>query len=236
MHRVFRGLKPWARWVDTQAEMVRPTVTSLIACVTALACAVPAAAQEPPEMRGHAQKASKAGQLLGKGRAHAAASRLWATVNVCDTERSPDSMGIRASMPGNGKRQQMYMRFSAQWYSGQEERWLDVPGGVSPWQRAGSARYVARQAGYTFEFVSPPAGRGYLMRGSVEFQWRALTRPRAAKRDSWSASTKVPPERSARWMVARRDSLLTRTGIKGVDGGDPKGTSKAICLISNPAG
>jgi hypothetical protein len=213
--------------------MVRPTVMTLIAGVAALACAVPAAAQEPPKMRGHAQKASQAGALLDKGRAHAAASRLWATVNVCDTERSPDAMGIRASMPGNGKRQQMYMRFSAQWYSGRTERWLDVPGAVSPWQRAGSARYVARQAGYTFEFVTPPAGRGYLMRGAVDFEWRALHRPKPAKRDSWSP-TVLPRQPRARWKVTKRDSLLTRTGVEGVDGGDPKGASKAICLISNP--
>jgi hypothetical protein len=216
--------------------MVRPTVTALVACVAALACAAPAFAEEAPRMRGHAQKASPAGPLLGKGkgRAHAAASRLWATVNVCDTERSPDAMGIRSSMPGTGKRQQMYMRFSVQWYSGQAERWLDAPGGISPWQRAGSARYVARQAGYTFEFVTPPAGRGYLMRGSVEFEWRALRRARPAKRDSWSAT--IRPKPLSRWKVAKRDSILTRTGIKGVDGGDPAGTSKAICLISNPAG
>jgi hypothetical protein len=215
------------------SEMVRPTVTSLIACVAALACAVPAAAQEPPKMRGHAQKASKPGPLLGKGRAHAAASSLWATVNVCDTERSPDAMGIRASMPGNGKPQLMFMRFSVQWYSGQAQQWLDVPGGVSPWQKAGSARYTARQAGYTFDFVTPPAGRGYLMRGSVEFEWRALQRPKAAKRDTWSAT--ILPKPRPRWTVARRGSIMTRTGIKGVDGGDPAGTSKAICLISNPA-
>jgi hypothetical protein len=50
----------------------------------------------------------------GKGKARAAASRLWATVNVCDTERSPDAMGVRASMPGNGKPQVMFMRFTAQ--------------------------------------------------------------------------------------------------------------------------
>lgn len=184
-------------------------------------------------MRGHAQKASPAGPMLGKGRAHASNSRLWATVNVCDTERSPDAMGIRASMPGNGTRQVMFMRFSAQWYSGQAERWLEVPGGVSPWQRAGSARYAARQAGYTFEFVTPPAGRGYLMRGSVEFQWRSLQRPEAARRDRWSPT--ILPKPRARWKVAKRSSILTRTGIEGVDGGDPRGASKAICLVSNPA-
>ena len=184
-------------------------------------------------MRGHAQKASAAGPLLGKG-AHASASRLWATVNLCDTERAPDAMGIRASMPGNGTRQQMYMRFSVQWYSGQAEQWLDGPGGVSPWQRAGSARYVARQAGYTFDFVTPPAGRGYLLRGSVEFQWRKLVRPEVARRDRWNASANAPQPK-AHWSVAKRNTIMTRTGVKGVDGGDPAGASKAICLISNPA-
>ena len=41
---------------------------------------------------------------------------LWATVNVCDTAAFPDAMGVRASMPGNGTRQRMYMRFNASWY------------------------------------------------------------------------------------------------------------------------
>jgi hypothetical protein len=72
------------------------------------------------------------------------------------------------------------------------------------------------------------------MRGSVEFQGRAPQQPKPAKRDSWSA--KILPQPRPRWKVARRDSILTRAGIKGVDGGDPAGTSKAICLISNPAG
>ena len=70
--------------------------------------------------------------------------------------------------------------------------------------------------------------------GRPRFQWRALHRPKPAKRDSWSGT--ILPKPRARWKVTKSDSLLTRTGIKGVDGGDPKGTSKAICLISNPAG
>jgi hypothetical protein len=216
--------------------MVRPTVPSLLACALALACAVPAQAEQPPRMRGHAQKASPTGPLLKHGQARTAAARdrLWATVNVCDTDGSPDAMGVRASMPGNGRRNQlMFMRFSAQWWSGSAQQWLDVPGGVSPWQRAGSARYVARQAGYTFDFVTPPAGRGYLLRGNVELQWRAPHKPQVARRDRWSAAVSRPVA-MPRWTVAKRSTVFTRTGIKGVDGGDPPGTSKAICLISNP--
>src|SRR3712207_8748457 len=49
---------------------------------------------------------------------------LWATVNVCDTERNPDTLGIRASMPGSGRRREsMWMRFRAQYYSEGEGLW-----------------------------------------------------------------------------------------------------------------
>ena len=212
--------------------MVRPTVIFVLACVAALAYAAPASA-DPPRMRGHVQKASPAGPLLKRGSAHAAASRKWATVNICDTDKTPDGMGLRASMPGNGTAQRMFMRFTVQWYSGSQNAWLDVPGGVSRWLYAGSARYVSRQAGYTFNFVTPPAGRGYLMRGVAEFQWRALHRPRAARRDRWSTTVARGPARP-RWKVAQKGSILSRTGVRGVDGGDPPGTSKAICLIANP--
>jgi hypothetical protein len=214
--------------------MVRPTVLSLLACGAALVCAAPAMADTAPRLRGHVQKASAAGPLLKHGSASAAASRRWATVNICDTEKSADAMGLRASMPGNGTRQRMFMRFSAQWYSGSANQWLDVPKGVSKWIYAGSARYMSRQAGYTFDFVTPPAGRGYLLRAVAEFQWRSRNRPKAArrlKRDSYQAH---PARGRPTWKIAHASSLLTRTGVKGVDGGDPPGTSKAICLISNP--
>jgi hypothetical protein len=31
--------------------------------------------------------------------------------------------------------------------------------------------------------------------------------------------------------VVRQRTLLTETGVQGVQGGDPAGTSKAMCLI-----
>ena len=207
--------------------MVRPVLPLLLACAVALVCPLPAAADQPPRMRGHAQKASPAGPLLTRGKAHAAASasrdKLWATVNICDTEQSPDAMGIRASMPGNGRPQLMFMRFSVQWWSGSAQRWLPVPGGVSPWLRAGSARYVARQRGYTFDFVTPAAGRAYVLRGVVEFHWRGLHRGKKGGR-------------KASWKLTRHDTQLTRTGVEGVDGGDPPGTSKAMCMVANLGG
>ncbi|HEX2232480.1 MAG TPA: hypothetical protein VHG69_03855, partial [Thermoleophilaceae bacterium] len=201
--------------------MLRRTALPLGALVVFALAAAPAharVASKPPGPEGHAQAASPAGALFKPGpRASAkAAARLWATVNICDTFDSPDAMGIRASMPGNGRRQRMYMRFSAQWWSGSRQQWLDVPNGTSPWIHAGSARYVARQTGWTFDFQTPPMGRAYILRGIVEFHWRALQKGKGARRASWK--------------LARNETLVTRSDVPNVHGGDPPGTSKAMCM------
>src|SRR4051812_13334760 len=84
--------------------------------------------------------------------AHAAGPRnLWATVNVCDTKASPNDMGVRARMPGDGHRRRMFMRFSAQFQSG--KTWKAVSGkGASRWLYAGSALFKTQELGYTFSF------------------------------------------------------------------------------------
>ncbi|MGH2821969.1 MAG: hypothetical protein ACRDLY_02925 [Thermoleophilaceae bacterium] len=193
-------------------------------------------------------------------------SRLWATVNICDTAGAPNSMGVRAGMPGNASRQRMFMRFSAEYWSRLRQDWAPVAGsGVSPWVYAGPARYERRQAGWTFVFVPPPAGVTFTMRAQVKFQWRRpderaaeggrAKRRRGAKRKH-SAKRKHRAKRTFRVerrravKRARRFKLrgsrrsrathsrvvrtvirTTETGIRGVDGGDPAGTSKAMCLI-----
>ena len=137
---------------------------------------------------------------------------LWATVNICDTEKSPDSMGIGAGMPGNGTDQRMGMRFTAEYWSRARQAWTVVSGtGASSWVYAGSARLDRRQAGWTFAFSQPPEGVAFTMRAQVEFEWRA--------------------KRSARRRVVRSEIRVTETGVRGVHGGDPAGTSKAMCLI-----
>ncbi len=142
--------------------------------------------------------------------ATAGSGALWATVNICDTPGSRNVIGIRASMPGNGTAQRMYMRFEAQWYSQKRRRFVPT-GSSSRWVSAGSARFISSQAGFSFQFDDPPAGTSFLMRGKVSYQWRA--------------------RRGKRWVVARRASRLTRSGIRGVAGGDPAGRSDAQCLI-----
>jgi hypothetical protein len=155
------------------------------------------------------------GVATGPSPGIASASRtpkLWATVNLCDTAAAPNSMGVRAGMPGNTSRRRVFLRFRAEYWSPAIQAWAPVADrGVSPWVSAGQARYERRQAGWTFGFAPPPAGVTYTMRAIVEFEWRR-------------------PGRSRR--VVRSVSRVTETGIRDVAGGDPAGTSKALCLIS----
>jgi hypothetical protein len=155
--------------------------------------------------------------MLPAGYAHAATDTLWATINVCDTAAAPDAMGVRASMPGNGTGERMYMRFQAWWYSRYVADWFPVRGqGRSPWLYVGRARHRAHQGGWTFNFGPPESGE-FVVRGKVQFQWRKRVRRGRGK--------------GFRWKVVERRHATTRSGIQGVGGGDPPGRSDGLCAI-----
>jgi hypothetical protein len=138
---------------------------------------------------------------------------LWATVNVCDTKKAPDDMGVRARAPGDGSRAQIYMRFTAQYRT--DGKWRRVDHGRSGWLRAGSARFLNQEIGYTFSFHKPEPGRGYVMRGLVEFQWRDRRK------------------HHKRRVVVRRAQRYTTSGHP-TQGAQPKGFSAAHCTIATP--
>lgn len=149
----------------------------------------------------------------------AAAPRQWATVNVCDTPAAPDAMGVRGGMEGTGRPRRLYMRFRAQYLPAGGDRWRAVRGaGSSPWVFVGKVRKGSEQAGWTFAFDTPAPAAGFLVRGLVEFQWRARRRR--------------GPRKRAHWVVVKRRRAVTRAGLDDVDGGDPPGTSRASCLIA----
>jgi hypothetical protein len=147
-----------------------------------------------------------------------AAPSVWATVNICDTPAAPNKLGVRASMAGIGRVRRMYVRFRAQYLRPDGTRWVGVGGGASPWVYLGTSRRRRLQTGWTFAFAPPRAGGAFRVRGIVQFQWRAKRRRGASRR--------------ARWVVTRRRRAVTRAGIRGVDAGDPPGTSRASCLIA----
>jgi hypothetical protein len=229
----------------------------MLACACALTGPASAFAQDPaaeiPDIAVSEPQPVTTGPSYGIATA-SATPELWATVNICDTANAPDSMGVRASMPGNGTSQRMYMRFTAEYWSRSREAWAPVAGsGVSPWVFAGSAEYARRQAGWTFQFAPPPPGVTFTMRANVEFEWRrskdqVARRGRSKAHRNFSKRYRRQAKRYRRFAkryrsfdlrgsrassakVVRAVTRSTETGITGVHGGDPAGTSKAMCLI-----
>lgn len=161
----------------------RATIITLIGITVLPACAVQAA--------------------TGDGRRSA-----WATVNVCNTAASPNTIGIRASVPGVRNRSETrYVRFVVQYYSRDKKRWYRVSeGGDSGYLRAGRGRR-SRQLGRSFR-IEPPRGESVLLRGKVYFQWRVKGKG-----------------------VVRRTRAVTRKGHRSSAGDDPSGYSAATCTI-----
>ena len=132
--------------------------------------------------------------------------RLWATVNVCDTADHPDTIGIRGSMPGTGRREdRMYMRFSVQ-FQASDGTWRPLTtGGESGWESVGRGTWESRQSGWSFQ-VRPPEG-SVRLRGVVRFQWRRAGR------------------------VVRRAVRATEAGHRSTAGADPRGYSRGVCVV-----
>jgi len=141
--------------------------------------------------------------------ADAGTSDLWATVNVCDTPRKPDRLGIRGSMPGNGLKGEMFMRFRVQYFNRKKQRWRTVSDtdADSGYLSAGSSRFKVRQTGATFH-LAPPQGGSWTLRGMVDYEWRLKGR------------------------VIKRAKRFTEEGRKSISGADPPGFSASECEIS----
>jgi hypothetical protein len=152
--------------------------------------------------------------LVAAPAAHAKrVKNLWATVNVCDTKKSPDDMGVRARAPGDGTHAQIYMRFTAQYDSG--GKWRPVNDGRSSWLRAGTSLRRYQEIGYTFPIHKPKAGTGYVLRGLVQFEWRDHRK------------------HHRRRVVVKRAQRYTAAGHP-TQGADPKGFSAGHCRVSTP--
>jgi hypothetical protein len=144
-------------------------------------------------------------------RAAERAKLLWATVNFCDTELHPDAVGIRASMPGRGRKgETMWMRIKLQHQ--QDGFWEDFtgPGAGFRTVKAGSSRFRDRQSGWEFPF-KPEAGQSFRVRGVVRFEWRR--RGKVVRR------------------VTKTTSARRRPAVA-----DPAGYSAASCVIAGATG
>lgn len=129
----------------------------------------------------------------------------WATVNVCDTAKHPNTIGIRASMPGTPRGARLMMRFRVQYRDGSE--WEDVPNADSGWRRVGYGRGSAVESGWSFTFAR--RARTVVLRGVVKFRWRrGNTLPRTME-------------------------VATEAGHRSSAGADPPNYSAATCALGS---
>jgi hypothetical protein len=142
---------------------------------------------------------------------------VWATLNICDTEAHPDSVGVRASMPGNdSRRQTMHMRFTVQ-YQRPDGTWIPIAGRPSTGYRyvGRAARFVRREFGHTFVLSPPAEGETFTVRGVVDFHWRVRRRRGGQVRS----------------VVVRRARAISTQRSRPVDEADPPGFSASQCQI-----
>ena len=113
---------------------------------------------------------------------------LWATIDVCSPKDQPNTVGIRGSMPGDGKAgDKMYMSFRLQIMNA-SSRWVDLLPGAAPVYVAVGSSLAAREGGRSFQLV-PVAGKpAAQLRGVVSYQWRhgktvllSISRPTTAE-------------------------------------------------------
>jgi hypothetical protein len=144
--------------------------------------------------------------VLAPSAAQARDPQPWATVNVCDTAKQPDTVGIRASMPGSPRGVRLSMRFRVQ-YKVDEDTWADVDGADSGWRLLGTAKGVPVESGWSFSFTKP--SKPVTLRGVVRFRWR--------KGDA----------------LPRSAEAATEAGHRSAAGSDPAGYSAATCSLGD---
>jgi hypothetical protein len=131
---------------------------------------------------------------------------LWATINVCDTAKQPDAIGIRASMPGTPKGARLSMRFRVQ-YRTSDGAFKDVEDADSGWRVVGSAKGAAVESGWSFNFAKP--AKAVTLRGVVRFRWR--------RGDA----------------LPRQAEVATETGHRSSAGAEPADYSAATCVLDS---
>lgn len=131
-------------------------------------------------------------------------SDTWATVNVCDTAKQPDAIGIRASMPGTPKGARLSMRFRVQ-YRTADGSWDNVEDADSGWRNVGSARGVPVEYGWSFTFARRETP--VTLRGVVKFRTRRGN------------------------SLPREQEVVTEAGHASKAGSDPVGYSAATCAL-----
>jgi hypothetical protein len=133
---------------------------------------------------------------------------LWATIDVCNTLKQPDTIGIRGSMPGDGRaHDEMFMSFHLQ-YLNAVNQWVELEGSSSSsaYIDVGDAK-AARQGGWSFTLKPREGKPAFMLRGIVDFKWaRGKT-------------------------IVLNASRATTSGHESTAGAEPKDYSASSCSV-----
>ena len=89
---------------------------------------------------------------------------LWATVNICDTKRFPNTVGVRGQMPALGFKATLKINIQVEFFD--TKHFTPAPNAAMQIP-LGTVATGLQQGGATFMF-KPHAG---LFRATIEFQW-----------------------------------------------------------------
>jgi hypothetical protein len=138
--------------------------------LAALAAAATVASTGVPAAPARTSKAPTPARVRAAVRAAERSRSLWATVNICDTERHPDTIGVRGQMPGLGFRANLSMDIQIDYWSFAEHKFVPDPG-VTTNVSLGSASDGVVQGGANFRFTPP-----VVLSGTVTFEWKLAGR------------------------------------------------------------
>jgi hypothetical protein len=163
--------------------------------------AAPAPAVAVALAPGHVQSPT-GGQVRTAVAAAKRSPQLWATVNICNSTRYRNVIGIRGQMPGLGFTSRMTMVFRIDYWSSSTHSFKVTPHTETRVDVAQASSGI-HQNGIRFTF-SPAAG---LLRGEVTFQW-------------WLGR-----------RLVGQINRTTSPGHPRADFADPKGFSASQCKI-----
>lgn len=141
----------------------------ILAAVGAISAPAVATAAKPKKTH-HKKKGQTLEQKIHK--AVLAAERspdLWATINVCTSASTGDTVGIRGQMPSLGLPATLTMVMSVSYWNYTDMQF--EPANATSTVSLGVGTHGLHQGGINFPFAPPTSGTTYLVRGTVTFEW-----------------------------------------------------------------
>ncbi len=132
---------------------------------TALAVSALGACLSAPALAAGGPRASQVQRAV---RGAETSGSLWATINICNSRRYPDALGVRGQMPTLGFPAELSMRIQADYYSSHGKRFVPIRSS-SATRAVSLGRWSSnlQQGGELFRF---PAHSG-LLNATIQFTW-----------------------------------------------------------------